>query len=95
MKTSLYLLIFLMATVSLKSAELADYPIPIPKILELSEGTLNRNSGRIIIPEISDNQPLIGIADTLQSLLSQLEIKTTIAARAANREKQFPSNEGQ
>jgi len=86
MKTSLYLLIFLMATVSLKSAELADYLIPIPKILELREGTLNRNSGRIIIPEISDNQPLIGIADTLQSLLSQLEIETTIAARAAKGE---------
>ena len=88
MKNKLYFLffIFTFSPAVLSAVNLTDYLIPVPKNLELHEGTFNRNSGRIIIPAISDKETLLRIAGTLQSLLSQLEIKTSIAAAASKDE---------
>lgn len=88
MKIKLYFLLFVFILIPpvLSAYNLTDYLIPVPKNLELHEGTFNRNSGRIIIPAISDKETLLRIAGTLQSLLSQLEIKTSIAAAASKDE---------
>jgi N-acetyl-beta-hexosaminidase len=88
MKIKLYFLLFVFILISpvLSAVNLTDYLIPVPKNVELHEGTFNRNSGRIIIPAISDKEILLRIAGTLQSLLSQLEIKTSIAAAASKDE---------
>jgi len=88
MKIKKYFLffIFTLSSAALSADNLADYLMPIPKNLEQRAGTFNRNSGRIIIPAISDNTALFRIAGTLQSLLSQLKIETSIAARASKDE---------
>ena len=78
--------IFTFSSAALSADVLTDYLTPIPKNLEQREGTFNRNSGRIIIPEISDNTSILSIVGTLQSLLSQLKIETTVAARASKDE---------
>ena len=82
-------LIFLILTlfpVVLSADNLTDYLIPIPKKLELREGVFDRNSGRIIIPGIANHPALLSIAGTLQSLLSQLKIETSVAATTAEGE---------
>ena len=88
MKYKMYFLTFILTflSVALSADNLKNYLTPIPANLEQSAGTFNRNSGRIIIPEISGNPSLLGIAVSLQSLLAQLEIETTITARAAKGE---------
>lgn len=88
MKKKMYFLffIFTLSSAALSADNLTDYLMPIPKNLEQRAGTFNRNFGRIIIPAISDNTALLRIAGTLQSLLSQLEIETSIAAGASKGE---------
>ena len=88
MKNKMYFLffIFTISSATLSADNLTDYLIPIPKNLEQSSGTFNRSSGRIIIPAISDNTALLRIAGTLQSLLAQLGIETSIAAGASKDE---------
>ena len=56
---------------ALSAANLTDYLVPIPKNLEQREGTFNRNSGRIIIPEMSDNNSLLRIYWWLYPAISQ------------------------
>ena len=88
MKNKIYFLfiIFTHSSAALSADNLTDYLIPNVKKLEQCDGTFNRKAGRIIIPEISDNTSLLRIAGTLQSLLSQLEIETSVAARASKDE---------
>lgn len=88
MKNKMYFLffIFILSSAALSADNLTEYLVPIPKNLEQRAGTFNRKAGRIIIPEISDNTSILRIAGTLQSLLSQLEIETSIAARVAKDE---------
>ena len=88
MKIKLYFLLFVFtfSPPVLSADNLTGYLIPVPKYLEQHEGTFNRTSGRIIIPAISDNDALLRIAGSMQSLLSRLEIKTSIAAVASKDE---------
>lgn len=88
MKNKIYFLffIFTLSSAALSADNLTDYLMPNVKKLEQRDGTFNRKAGRIIIPEISDNTSLLRIAGTLQSLLSQLEIETSVAARASKDE---------
>ena len=88
MKKRMYFLFFIFTLLSaaLYADNLTEYLMPVPKNLEQRSGTFNRNSGRIIIPAISDNTALLRIAGTLQSLLSQLKIETSIAVGASKDE---------
>jgi len=85
-KTYCILSIFTILSVSIYAGNLTDYLVPVPKNIEQREGTFNRKSGRIIIPEISDNTTILRISGTLQSLLSQLDIETSVASKAAKGE---------
>ena len=88
MKYKIYFLFFIFSlySVTVSADVLKSYLMPIPKNMEEGAGTFSRNSGRIIIPKISDNTTLLRIADTLQSLLSQLKIETSVAAKASKNE---------
>jgi hexosaminidase len=78
--------IFTFSPAGLSADNLANYLVPVPKSFEQRAGTFNRNSGRIIIPEIPDNSNVLRIAWTLQSLLSQINIEASIAAVASKNE---------
>lgn len=88
MKNKIYFLFLILtfSSINLFANKLVDYLIPIPKSLEQHSGIFNRNSGRIIIPSISGNTALIKIAGTLKSLLSEMNIESSIAAGASKDE---------
>lgn len=85
-KSSCLIFILTFSVASLSAENLTDYLIPVPKSIEQQEGSFNRNSGRIIIPELLDNSAVLRIAGAMQTLLSQLKIETTIAAKASEGE---------
>jgi hypothetical protein len=88
MKHKIYFLVLMLSfsSATVFADSLADYLMPVPKKMELRTGAFNNSSGRIIIPAISGNKSLLNIGETLQTLLSEINIKSTVAAAGSRGE---------
>ncbi len=82
--TSLFIFIFSITCAVVNAADLKDYFVPVPRQVEQLSGSFDRKEGRIIIPEGSLS--LFEMARSVKSLLSQIKMEATIAAKAARGE---------